>query len=1497
MTDTQNNTESAKPAKKRRKWPWITLAVFILLIAFVRWSLQADWVFNIIKTQAEEIVSETTGAEFTIGGMSGDLLRGISIHDVKLKSDDPIITLDSLFVNYRFSALFSRTIDVTELRISGLYASLEQLPDSSWNMMQLIPEPTEPDEEPGDFPFTIELRSLQLVNSSIDVYAPYLLPDDRIEIRNLEVSASATYSTDVLDATLDSFALDLIEGRLPEGIRLETSGAMAGERITLDRLMISTGRSLLEAEALYELDGSEIDATVDMPEINRSDLAAYIEDLPDFEIASLRLKANGSLREIEAGLTLHSPGLLRLDMNATIDIEPEIVLTSLHMELDELDLRRLTNDPELDAEAGRITLSVDGHIPAERYEEARASIKLELSRARFEEIVLTGLTLESTLDNGSLIAETRLSFPDQRIDLRADLNRIWSDYPEWDIHGDLLNINPGYFAQDTTLSGNVTGSIAANGRGFEPDDEPWGYRINLQNLVMMEFDQLGNITLEGTLDATTLVAALEMDSPGGSIVADGRVSQWQEEVPRWYLALETSELDIAVLANMEDFPTNINAKAELEGEGTGGDDLKLTLTTTLENSRVLNEPFDQLDAQIVIEENILYIRETRIDSRFISGFLEGRLNLDDYTDRQNVLDFDFEISNLETFAELAGADTLHGNGRLWGQLRPQDDGTPLFETELDFSDIIFNDITVENVTGSIAAALRDEPEIDVDIKLNRPMMGEIVLQDIRFINSTTIAEEAITGDLDIRLLRTSSYGLFHEGSFRIAEQIELQTTRLDLVEDGFSLNLESAFGVYISGDGEEQTVRMDTLSMASDIGGRLQLWAETGPGDFLQAWVKADRLDMGTCQDALLDERIADLFFTGEIQLRMEGDDLEASIDTELTDINYEGLTFDRYLLQVDISDNRMEIVSNLTFEERELMDAAFSLPFRLGDPENFPESFYEEQVEGYLTLNPLDLEVYDDFLEQAGLGALKGTIQFNSELSGVAGNPQLSGRFQLAEATVSGVSVEDFFFEFNYLNELSELELNSEVRSMGQIAAQFEGTLPLFIDMRTLTIEEPSESDGINIRAETNDFNISAFTDFLDRDVARNLRGRLNANLEITGTVGNPEPVGSIRLESGRIQLVENNINITNINADIGFDQNEININSISAESSGSFNMSGNIMLADFRPGEFDINARMRNFRVYNTRDLDAYVTLDTSLDGTIESPRLSGEVRVERGYIFLDNFGERQVEQVRLEDEDDEFETFFEDFFEALAIELNLIVSRRYFIRNRSNPELDLELEGNIDVVKSSGGEIELFGDVTTVRGNATTLGRQFELDEGIIIFSGPADNPEFDIQLSYRVRREDDIRIMYRISGTAEEPEFTFDSEPQMELQDIISYTLFGRPFHALQGWEQGVSGNASAGDVVADAALELLLDRLQNIAADRLGVDVIEIDTASQTDGGTRIKAGKFLSDRLFVALVQELGSDPNSQVIIEYLLRRNLELIFTGSDDYRSGLDILWRLDY
>lgn len=227
-----------------------------------------------------------------------------------------------------------------------------------------------------------------------------------------------------------------------------------------------------------------------------------------------------------------------------------------------------------------------------------------------------------------------------------------------------------------------------------------------------------------------------------------------------------------------------------------------------------------------------------------------------------------------------------------------------------------------------------------------------------------------------------------------------------------------------------------------------------------------------------------------------------------------------------------------------------------------------------------------------------------------------------------------------------------------------------------------------------------------------------------------------------------------------------------------------------------------------------------------------------------------------------------------------------------------MEFALGGELDLLKEKNEELQMFGTLEGLRGFVRPLGKNFELDEAIVGFFGPIDDPQLNITTRYSPPQAAGVNIFYIIDGTLQDPDFRFDSEPALELQDIISYTLFGKPFYELESWEQVVAGSGSS-PTAADFALEVLLDRVEMLASQRLGIDVVQIDnTRSGSNNTTSIKTGWYLNEKTFFAILNEVGSSrPKTLFMLEYLLRENLELIITQGDDSREGVDLRWRLDY
>lgn len=237
---------------------------------------------------------------------------------------------------------------------------------------------------------------------------------------------------------------------------------------------------------------------------------------------------------------------------------------------------------------------------------------------------------------------------------------------------------------------------------------------------------------------------------------------------------------------------------------------------------------------------------------------------------------------------------------------------------------------------------------------------------------------------------------------------------------------------------------------------------------------------------------------------------------------------------------------------------------------------------------------------------------------------------------------------------------------------------------------------------------------------------------------------------------------------------------------------------------------------------------------------------------------------------------------------------------MRNRRYLDLEYELDGQIDLLKQRGEDLQLFGALGAASGYARPLGKQFQLEEGVITFQGDPTNPQLNVRHLFEPPQQGlgDVRIWYIIEGRVEDPKFRYDSDPPMGLEDIISYTLFGKPFMSLDPWKQVVASSGSNASA-ADVAMDVLLDKVETIATQRLGIDLVQIDnTQSGSNTGTSIKTGWYLNPRLFFAIQNQItGSIPNTIFTLEYLLEENLKLIITQGSDSQAGLDFRWNYDY
>jgi translocation and assembly module TamB len=87
----------------------------------------------------------------------------------------------------------------------------------------------------------------------------------------------------------------------------------------------------------------------------------------------------------------------------------------------------------------------------------------------------------------------------------------------------------------------------------------------------------------------------------------------------------------------------------------------------------------------------------------------------------------------------------------------------------------------------------------------------------------------------------------------------------------------------------------------------------------------------------------------------------------------------------------------------------------------------------------------------------------------------------------------------------------------------------------------------------------------------------------------------------------------------------------------------------------------------------------------------------------------------------------------------------------------------------------------------------------------------------------------------------------------------------------------------------------LDVLGEIRS-RLGVDTLDVVTGSGPQDGASVRAGRYLSDDVFLELEQGMGQQ-TSRARVEVEILPNVSVEADTGADARSGIGLRWRFDY
>ena len=249
-----------------------------------------------------------------------------------------------------------------------------------------------------------------------------------------------------------------------------------------------------------------------------------------------------------------------------------------------------------------------------------------------------------------------------------------------------------------------------------------------------------------------------------------------------------------------------------------------------------------------------------------------------------------------------------------------------------------------------------------------------------------------------------------------------------------------------------------------------------------------------------------------------------------------------------------------------------------------------------------------------------------------------------------------------------------------------------------------------------------------------------------------------------------------------------------------------------------------------------------------------------------------------------------------------------RERVLRVAIDAPLNLWVRGNdvnLEAGLSDGFTVEydrqlfLNGTVKVIRGKVSVIGRDFEVQNGsTVTFTGPPAVPSLNVTAVHTNYREK-VTVYATLVGTGDDFTFRTSSTPALSESEIYTLLATGR-----RSLRRG-SGAAISGEQSLSVLGAVMAAQLKTALAQKLPVqifDVLEISAGADGFSGTRLEAGKYLTDRLYIGYVGQLSADPRkgengNAGRIEYQFAPGWSVQATAGDAPAGSAELVWGVEF
>jgi autotransporter translocation and assembly factor TamB len=522
-------------------------------------------------------------------------------------------------------------------------------------------------------------------------------------------------------------------------------------------------------------------------------------------------------------------------------------------------------------------------------------------------------------------------------------------------------------------------------------------------------------------------------------------------------------------------------------------------------------------------------------------------------------------------------------------------------------------------------------------------------------------------------------------------------------------------------------------------------------------------------------------------------------------------------------------------------------------------------------------------------LAFAEGQLHIDLDVDGTVNQPALNGIVQLSALRWQDHAWGDVQAKFSSTGSV----VHSELRWLDQHKELliFDGSIDV------------GKSHAVALHLKIPRFDLSKVAS-LSKDVV-NSAGQLNVDMKVAGTLDQPTIDGVVEVRDGQLQLLVTGEPYRNIQARLLFKGNRMEIEQLQVGSqTGVARLEGWVTKTDLTLQQLELRLKADKFTAMNTPAIQATVSSDVSVQGSLEEMVAAGEINVSQARIRYENLPTGGVETVEpwqltvsgvygpgpsqntLVDGEELSASHKQAPLPFLRADIKVDMPRNVWVQGSGTA---VELGGELHIKKRLREPFILAGSIETLKGFATVLGKKFNVEKGVVTFTGTKEiNPTLDVTAS---RKVSDYTVYVDVTGESKKPKLDFRSEPELDKEDVLSLLIFDKTSDRLSGSEQNSLSNKAlqyAGNFAA-GVLEKTLGKALGLNVSTISADTIDV--------------GRYITQDLYLSYErrpfhdQNKGNREGNEVDLEYSVNPNLEIKASSSDLGETALDFYWGFDY